>query len=112
MLEKLKILLGITDNSSNTLLEYEISLVTDMVENYCRIQYLPAGLENVVVALCADLHRASGYGSAEVPSILQSLKEGDTAVSFGSVYSVSENAAMQFLKGYDAQLKRYRRVGW
>lgn len=113
MLEKLKLLLGITDSSLNELLQLELDTVVDQILSYCRLKTLPEGLENVAVTLCADLHRASGNGTengAQGP--VQSIKMGDTSMQFGSAFSVDSNAAFGFLKNYLPVLERFRKVGW
>lgn len=112
MRNKLKSLLGISDDSKDDILQYEIDLVTDMVLNYCRIQTIPRRLENVLLAMCMDYHRAAQAGSEEAPKSVQSVSEGDTSVSFGSAYNTEENPGMAFLANYTAQLNRFRKAGW
>lgn len=110
-LKLLKQLLGISDDSKDAILEYELSTVEDMILNYCNIKEIPKRLENILIGMCVDYHRASGYGDEEGAGPLKSVSEGDTSVSYGSAYSVSENPGMEFLKGYTAQLNRFRRFG-
>ena len=100
-----------SDDSKDAILEYELSTVEDMILNYCNIKEIPDRLENILVGMCADYHRASGYGDEEGAGIVKSVSEGDTSVSYASAYSVSENPGMEFLKGYTAQLNRFRRFG-
>ena len=111
MLEKLKMLLGITDDSKDMILQFTIDNVTDMILNYCNIDKLPEKLENVVLSMCVDKYRAESFGSEEVKAPVKSISEGDVSVSFGSSYSVSDNPSMEFLKGYKVQLDRFRRLG-
>ena len=111
MLEKLKKLLGIEDDSKDEVLQFTIDNVTDMVLNYCNIEELPKELENIVLSMCVDKHRAESLGSEAAQGSVKSLSEGDVSVSYGSAYSVSENPAMEFLKGYRAQLDRFRKFG-
>ena len=112
MLEKLKILLGIQDNSKDYVLQLTIDIVTDMVLNYCHIKEIPSGLENIVVSMCIDKYRAENYGQENSEGKVKSISEGDVSVSFSSAFSVSENPSMEFLKNYKSQLNIYRKVVW
>ena len=105
MLEKLKAALGIADDEKDGILQWIIDTVSEMVLNYCNIEELPESLENIVVLMCVDKYRAENFGR------VKSLLEGDVSVGFSSGYSVSENPAMEFLKGYRTQLDRFRRLG-
>ena len=111
MLKKLKQLLGITDDSKDFVLQYVIDTVTDMALNYCNIDTLPEQLENIVLAMCMDMYRAESLGQETAQGAVKSMTEGDVSVSFGSAYSVVDNPSMAFLKGYTAQLDRFRRLG-
>lgn len=112
MLEKLKILLGIEDNSKDYVLQLTIDIVTDMVLNYCHIKEIPSGLENIVVSMCIDKYRAENYGQENSEGKVKGISEGDVSVSFGSAFSISENPSMEFLKNYKSQLNIYRKVVW
>lgn len=62
-LERLKQLLGITDNTKDFVLQYELDTVTDMVLNYCNITEIPEKLENIILSMCVDKYRAESLGS-------------------------------------------------
>lgn len=110
-LERLKKLLGIADDSKDELLQFTIDNVTDMVLNYCNIPEVPEKLENIILSMCVDKYRAESLGSETSQGAVKSISEGDVSVSYGSAYSVSDNPGMEFLKGYKAQLDRFRRLG-
>ena len=111
MLLKLKQLLGITEDSKNFVLQYVIDTVTDMILSYCNIKILPDQLENIVLMMCMDMYRAESFGQETTQGSVKSMTEGDVSISFGSAYSTTDNPAMCFLKGYTAQLDRYRCLG-
>ncbi len=111
MLEKLKAALGIADDEKDGILQWIIDTVSEMVLNYCNIEELPESLENIVVLMCVDKYRAENFGNEDGGGRVKSLLEGDVSVGFSSGYSVSENPAMEFLKGYRTQLDRFRRLG-
>jgi len=120
MLEKLKLLLGITGNEKDGLLQFVLDTVTDMVKNYCHMaidEAIPAQLENVVVRMAVDMWRAEGYGNetnsnAEVTSV----KRGDVTTSFrpvGGDFNANTGAGgADFIKAYTKQLNAFRKVGW
>ena len=111
MLERLKKLLGIADDSKDEVLQFTIDNVMDMVLNYCNITEVPEKLENIILSMCVDKYRAESLGSETSQGAVKSISEGDVSVSYGSAYSVSDNPGMEFLKGYKAQLDRFRRLG-
>ena len=110
-LERLKKLLGIADDSKDEVLQFTIDNVMDMVLNYCNITEVPEKLENIILSMCVDKYRAESLGSEISQGAVKSISEGDVSVSYGSAYSVSDNPGMEFLKGYKAQLDRFRRLG-
>ena len=75
-LKLLKQLLGISDDSKDAILEYELSTVEDMILNYCNIKEIPKRLENILIGMCADYHRASGYGDEEGRGAAQERERG------------------------------------
>ena len=83
-----------------------------MVCNYCNINQIPKGLENVMLNMALDLYRAESLGQEQTEGNLKSITEGDVSVSFGSAYSTADNIGMQFLKNYNAQLDKYRKFSW
>lgn len=110
--EKLKTLLGITTGDKDFIVEFILAKASDMICNYCNIDTVPVGLENVMLNMAVDLYRAESLGQEQVEGAVKSISEGDVTVSFSSASSVSENPGMAFLKDYTKQLDRYRRVGW
>lgn len=111
MLEKLKLLLGIADGSKDNVLQFVLDSVTDMVLNYCNIDSLPEKLENTVLSMCVDKYRADCLGQETTQGNVKNITEGDVSVSFGSAYSSADNPAMEFLKGYEPQLDRFKKLG-
>ena len=110
--EKLKALLGITTSDKDFIIQFILDKVSDMVCNYCNIQEIPQGLENVTLNMAVDLYRAEGLGQEQLQGVVKSISEGDVSVSFSSASSISENPGMAFLKNYIKQLDQYRKVGW
>lgn len=108
-LAKLKLLLGITDESKDALLQFCLDDVVETILNYCNIDAIPAGLENTAYRMAMDLYRGENFGSvAPDGGLIASQSEGDTSVSF----RVNETFTKSLLKNYYSQLNRYRVLSW
>ena len=108
----LKELLGMDaeDTGKDTLLQFVLDNVQEVILNYCHIDELPDGLSNTAYRMAVDLYRNEGIGSAEGKTgDVTSIKEGDTEISFGSS-KYSAGFAESVLKNYAMQLNIYRRV--
>ena len=115
MLEKLKMLLGITDEEQDGVLSFILDTVTDMVLNYCNLDEIPQRLENIVVRMAADQYRSEGYGQAAAPQVAQSVMRGDVTVNYGSGNNGNTaeiTGGKSILDDYRAQLNAFRRLRW
>lgn len=111
-LEKLKALLGISiDNTSkDTILEFTMDNVKEIILNHCHIEELPQGLINTAYRMCLDLYRNENLGSEESSlGSISSISEGDTSTSFRSNITEFKDS---LLKDYKKQLNKYRKVAW
>lgn len=108
-LEKLKLLLGISGEQQDALLEFVLDDVTEMILAYCNIEELPKGLETTAYRMAIELYRNENLGNEDAATgSISSLSEGDTSTSFNSF--VSEGYKDSLLKDYRKVLNRYRRV--
>lgn len=108
-LAKLKLLLGITDNAKDALLQFCLDDVTEKILNYCNVDTIPVGLENTACRMAIDLFRGENFGSvAPDGGLITSQSEGDTSVS----YRVNDNYVQSVMKDHRAQLNRYRQLSW
>ena len=107
-LATLRTLLGITDDSKDTILTFLIDKGTDMICNYCCIEAVPLGIENVLISMCVDMYRAESLGQEKAEGTVKEISEGDVSVSFNTATSLST----AFLSNYMAQLNCFRKVGW
>lgn len=110
-LEKLKMLLGIDDGGKDIILDFMLDKASDMIKNYCRLKEVPAGLENIMISMTADMYRAENPGS-ESGNVVKGINEGDTSVTFGATEGAADDGAAAFLRNYITQLNRYRKMGW
>ena len=112
-LEKLKMLLGSTEEADDGLLLFALETVREMVLNYCNIEEIPAGLQNTVVRMAADLYRLEGYGQAAAPQVAKSVSRGDVTIQYADSTGVAEaNGYKAILADYKAQLQAYRKLRW
>ncbi len=102
LLKRLKMLLGITDESKDELLSFLIDDVVNLILGYCRICFLPRPLESLVPVIAADMYRAKGYGGESAPEIVKSISEGQRSVSFDS-----KTPDGDFLTNYYDRLKPF-----
>lgn len=125
-LEKLKILLGlsepVTDNkdddedtevndkkNADIILEFIINNVEEIIKNYCHVEEVPEGLLNTAYRMAIDIYRNENVGSPESASgSVASINEGDTSISFRQY--VDDNFKDTLLKNYNKSLNRYRKL--
>lgn len=108
--EKLKILLGITDDSKDILLQFTIENVEEIITNHCNIEEVPEGLYTTGYRMCMDLYRNENLGDEGNPlGSISSISEGDTSTSFRSNITEFKDS---LLKDYKKQLNKYRKVAW
>lgn len=111
-LTTLRTLLGITDDSKDTILAFLIDKGTDMICNYCCIEAVPFGIENILLSMCVDMYRAESLGQEKAEGSVNKISEGDVSVSFNTATSLSQEWGTVFLGNYRAQLNCYREVRW
>lgn len=104
MLIRLKLLLGIDDDSKDALLSMLIEDTINMILGYCRIETLPRQLESFVPIIAADIYRAKGYGAENAPEDIKSISQGERSVSMESKRPDEKT----ILEDYKARLAPYR----
>lgn len=97
-----KLLLGITDNNGDRILELLIEDTITAVLAYCRIEVLPYQLCGLIAQMTVKSYRANGYGAVETPTEVKSISEGDRSISFEQ-----KNGANGILSDYKSRLKPF-----
>ena len=97
-----KLLLGITDDKQDRILELLIEDTITAVLAYCRIEILPYQLYGLIAQMAVKSYRANGYGAAETPTEIKSISEGDRSISFEQ-----KNGANGILSDYKSRLKPF-----
>lgn len=105
--ERLSVLLGLTDEASSTNVEFALENAEDTVKNYCHIDEIPVGLETTVLRMAMDIYRNEQIGNADVPQAVSSVQIGDTNTSFKTA---STEFSESIMKNYKSVLSRYRKV--
>lgn len=108
-LDKLKLILGITDSNKDALLEFAISRVEETIKNYCNLEAVPAELNNVVLSMAMELYRLENFGNEEVGQIVKSIAVGDTTTTFDTS---NKDSVKGLLRDFKSQIDPFRRVRW
>ena len=112
MLEKVKMLLGISDTSKDDILSLILEIIQDEVKNYCHIEEIPKRLETIVVRMAVDLYRSEGYGTGTKPLTVSSVSRGDVSTSFDTSSAGGLSGVKSVVDDYAAQLQAFRQMRW
>lgn len=110
--ERLKKLLGFSreNDSKDTILEFILEDVEEMVKNYCNVPTIPEQLNSTILRMAIDMYKNESLGSEDIAlGSISSISEGDTSVSYRSSASEFKES---LLKDYKSQLNRYRKIRW
>ena len=109
--EKLKALLGITEEGQDAILAFILADIEELILNYCNLSQLPSRLINTAYRMAIDLYRAENIGESEANGgEVASISEGGASVSFN--VSRSSEYTSSLLKQYESTLKEFRRLKW
>lgn len=104
-MKKLKVLLGIKNDTEDELLELILDEAEQFILDYCRIDEVPEKLRGIIPFMAADLYRYREYGKSTLPNDIKSISEGSRSVTYESVHRPTD-AFSAYLK----RLKPYRRA--
>lgn len=94
MLADTKLLLGITDNSSDEILTYIIGDTVNMVLSYCRLEILPYQLHGLIPQIAVSMYRTQKNAAG-----VSAITEGDRKIEY--------RAAGEILSDYCSRLKPF-----
>ncbi len=111
---RLRALIAAPDTVSDETLQFVLDSVAEIICNYCHLSEVPDGLTMTAYRMAADIYRAEGYGEGMSSGAVQSVKTGDTTVAYRDAHSGQDYAAYaaSILHDYEAQLNRFRKLGW
>lgn len=101
VLIKLKLLLGIADDSKDEILNFLIDDTINLVLGFCRICELPDALSSLVPVMCVDRYRMSQFGKTRADGILKSITQGSRSESYDNP---AELFSDNFLNDYKLRL--------
>lgn len=115
-----KSLLGISDDTQDSVIQFVIQTITDMILTYINHETLPAQLRNVLVIMSVSYYKGAGLGDSSVAAgPVSSVKRGDVQTSF-AVNAASSASSGTFNLGTDGgdffgwktALQPFRKVRW
>lgn len=104
MIEKIKTLLGIRDNSSDELLSMYLEIIKQRVMDYCNRRDLPSDMELIIVEMTAKYYKAQSGSSSS--GAIESIKRGDTEIK----YAAPNGQADDLITDYKSQLARWAKL--
>ncbi|WPC40627.1 phage head-tail connector protein [Clostridium sp. JS66] len=112
MLENIKNILGITDDSEDKIINQYINKFTQKTLNYCHIKKLPEELKGFVEdKVIAVMQYRSQNSSMSCEKKIKSVERGDTRIEY-SVDEKDERTLLSFGNEDIHELNIFRRVAW
>lgn len=105
-----KILLGISDGSLDSVLQVYLSMTERSILNYCNIKELPSALDYTLCEMTADVYRenASKNKVGSVVGNVSSVSEDGRTVSFSSGAEIKASIEDRITR--TSELNRYRKL--
>ena len=105
-----KILLGISDGSLDSVLQVYLSMTERSILNYCNIKELPSALDYTLCEMTADVYRenASKNKVGSVVGNVSSVSEDGRTVSFSSGAEIKASIEDRITR--TNELNRYRKL--
>lgn len=109
-LSTVKILLGISDGSLDSVLQVYLSMTERSILNYCNIKELPSALDYTLCEMTADVYRenASKNKVGSVVGNVSSVSEDGRTVSFSSGTEIKASIEDRITR--TNELNRYRKL--
>ena len=106
MLDEIKLIVGISDNSKDNLIDYYINSITNDVKNYCNLSTIPSQLEMFVKKKVVSILR---YELNEYKGI-KSISEGDTKLEVAIENNGAESLVYSLNDNNRKELRNFRKV--
>ena len=106
-----KILLGISDGTLDSVLQVYLSMTEQSILNYCNIDKLPSALDYTLCEMTADVYRenASKNKVGSVVGSVSSVSEDGRTVSFSNGTEIKASIEDRITKRTH-ELNRYRKL--
>lgn len=124
MLENIKLMLGITNDTYDKKIELYIIKVTKKVILYCNIDMLPVELEefveNKVINIMNYILASNTNGGADITNqnkcVIKAVTRGDTRIEYDTSSSSGANNTINDLLEFDSEekfnLNKFRKLKW
>ncbi|WP_333861748.1 phage head-tail connector protein [Clostridium sp.] len=114
MLENIKDVLEIIDNSKDKLINRYISKVTQKVLNYCNLKELPIELQGFVEDKVISImqYKLQSTSSDNSSREVKSIQRGDTKIEFATMSEKDEKTLLNFSNLDMKELNSFRKVAW
>lgn len=106
MLDEIKLIVGISDNYKDTLIDYHINSITNDVKNYCNLSAIPSQLETFVKKKVVSILK---YELNEYKGI-KSIFEGDTKLEVAIENNGAESLVYSLNDNDRKELRNFRKV--
>lgn len=109
-LSTVKILLGISDESVDSILHVYLSITRNSILNYCNIKELPSALNFTLCQMTADVYREniSKNKVGSVVGSVSSISEDGRTVSFSNATEIRASIEDRITRTHE--LNRYRKL--
>ena len=111
MLENIKMILNIQDDSKDNIIKYYIKRFREKVLSYCHLKDVPEEfIEEKVVSVVTIIIQNEQMKKEKKD--IKSIQRGDTKIEFNSLEEKSINSLLVFTNDDIRELKNFRRVEW
>ena len=111
MLENIKLMLNITDNKHDSIIELYISKVESLILEYCNINELTLALEGFVEDKVVSIVKPVVSGGTQNTGEIKSISRGDTKIEYNVGEAVQTSSNGVNLTDSDKKiLNTYRKV--
>ena len=111
MLENIKLILNITDNKHDNIIELYISKIETMVIDYCNVKELSLGLESFVEDKVVSIMKSIVTGGTQNTGEIKSISRGDTKIEYNVGEASDTSLGSSYLTNSDKlALKPYVKV--
>lgn len=113
MLENIKLILGIQDDSKDNIINYYINRYREKVLSYCHLRELPHELEGFIEEKVINIVSAVVKNeNITKEQKIKSIQRGDTRIEFLLEDEKSINSLLIFNNDDIRELKAFRKVAW
>ncbi|EJO5347145.1 phage head-tail connector protein [Clostridium botulinum] len=114
MLENIKMILGIQDDSKDNIINYYIKRYTDKILSYCHLRELPHQLEGFIEEKVINIvnNIIQNEQINEEKKNIKSIQRGDTRIEFKACEEKNINSLLVFNSTDIKELNKFRKVAW